>query len=111
MPVYTNEWVRRAIERNGVERHLFDVVSNPEFLREGTAVVDFLHPDRIVVGADNERAAAVLNTIYAPLTTGEYYTRPNAIAGSCTTAEPPPSSSPPPRAPRSSSTPPTPSSP
>jgi UDPglucose 6-dehydrogenase len=90
VPVYTNEWVRRAIERNGVQRNLFDVVSNPEFLREGTAVVDFLHPDRIVVGADNERAAAVLNNIYAPLTTGEYYERPDAIAGCCTAAEPPP---------------------
>jgi UDPglucose 6-dehydrogenase len=90
VPVYTNEWVRRAIERNGVERHLFDVVSNPEFLREGTAVVDFLHPDRIVVGAENDRAAAVLHSIYAPLTTGEYYTRQDAIAGSRSTAEPPP---------------------
>ena len=70
VPVYTNEWIRRAMERNGVERHLFDVVSNPEFLREGTAVVDFLHPDRIVVGADDERAAAVLEDIYAPLTSG-----------------------------------------
>src|ERR1019366_8966292 len=47
VPVYTNEWIRRAIERNGVGRGLFDVVSNPEFLREGTAVQDFLHPDRI----------------------------------------------------------------
>ena len=55
VPVYTNEWIRRAIERNGVARRLFDVVSNPEFLREGTAVQDFLHPDRIVVGADSER--------------------------------------------------------
>jgi UDPglucose 6-dehydrogenase len=90
VPVYTNEWVRRAIERNGVERHLFDVVSNPEFLREGTAVVDFLHPDRIVVGADSDRAAAVLHSIYAPLTSGEYYTRPDAIAGACSPLEPPP---------------------
>ena len=90
VPVYTNEWIRRAMERNGVARHLFDVVSNPEFLREGTAVADFLHPDRIVVGADSDRAAAVLSAIYKPLTDGSYYRRPNAIAGSCSeTAVPP----------------------
>src|ERR1700748_168193 len=90
VPVYTNEWVTRSMERNGVSRHLFDVVSNPEFLREGTAVADFLHPDRIVVGADSDRAAALLNRIYAPLTSGEYYERDNAIAGSCSVAQPPP---------------------
>lgn len=90
VPVYTNEWVRRAIERNGVARHLFDVVSNPEFLREGTAVADFLHPDRIVVGADSERAATLLKEIYAPLTDGEYYKESNAIQGHCSIMEPPP---------------------
>jgi len=90
VPVYTNEWIRRAIERNGVGRRLFDVVSNPEFLREGTAVEDFLHPDRIVVGADSEAAASLLAAIYAPLTTGAYYQRPDAIPGSCSTAQPPP---------------------
>ena len=57
VPVYTNEWIRRVIERNGVPKDHFDVASNPEFLREGTAVVDFLHPDRIVVGAATERAS------------------------------------------------------
>ncbi len=81
VPVYTNEWIRRVIERNGVRREDFDVVSNPEFLREGTAVEDFLHPDRIVVGADSRHAAAVLTGIYAPLTSGEYYRRPDAVPG------------------------------
>ena len=89
VPVYTNEWIRRSIERNGVDRSLFDVVSNPEFLREGTAVADFLHPDRIVVGADTPRAAAVLEGIYKPLTGGSYYNKPDAIDGCCNAAEPP----------------------
>jgi UDPglucose 6-dehydrogenase len=89
VPVYTNEWIRRAIERNGVARDLFDVVSNPEFLREGTAVSDFLHPDRIVVGANSDRAAAVLEGIYAPLTGGSYYNQVGAIEGPCTPSTPP----------------------
>lgn len=90
VPVYTNEWIRKTIERNGVPGDMFDVVSNPEFLREGTAVSDFLHPDRIVVGSDSERAEKLLAEIYAPLTTGEYYRRVDAIEGHCTTATPPP---------------------
>ncbi len=90
VPVYTNEWISRALERNGVERHLFDVVSNPEFLREGTAIVDFMHPDRIVVGTDSERAGAILRDIYTPLTSGEYYSRTGVIPGSCSVSQPPP---------------------
>jgi UDPglucose 6-dehydrogenase len=90
VPVYTNEWIRRTMERNGVARELFDVVSNPEFLREGTAVCDFLHPDRIVVGSDTPRAAAVLAAVYSPLTSGEYYTTPSAIRGICSVDAPPP---------------------
>jgi UDPglucose 6-dehydrogenase len=61
VPAYTNEWIRRVIERNGVPKDLFDVTSNPEFLREGTAVVDFLHADRIVIGAATEIGADLLN--------------------------------------------------
>ena len=90
VPVYTNEWIRRSIERNGVDRRMFDVVSNPEFLREGSAVGDFLHPDRIVVGADSERAAQVLQDIYSPLTDGSYYDQGNIIPGPFSAQEPPP---------------------
>jgi len=89
VPVYTNEWIRKVIERNGVPRNAFDVVSNPEFLREGTAVEDFLHPDRIVVGSDTPRAAELLSAIYAPLTDGTYYEQPSFIAGCCSKAAPP----------------------
>src|SRR5689334_14754926 len=79
VPVYTCDWVRRIIQRNGAETSEFDVASNPEFLREGTAVTDFLYPDRIVVGADTDRCALVLREIYAPLADGSYYDRPDAI--------------------------------
>ena len=82
VPVYTNEWIRRVLHRHGVDPQHFDVVSNPEFLREGTAVTDFLHPDRIVVGADSERSAKLLRRIYEPLTAGSYYAQPGALAGS-----------------------------
>jgi UDPglucose 6-dehydrogenase len=71
VPVYTNEWIRRVMNRYGVDPQNFDVVSNPEFLREGTAVMDFLHPDRIVVGANSERSEELLRRIYEPLTGGQ----------------------------------------
>jgi UDPglucose 6-dehydrogenase len=90
VPVYTNEWIRRVVERNGTSSTNFDVVSNPEFLREGTAVSDFLHPDRIVIGADKEKAAEVMKAIYAPLTSGEYYRSEHAVIGQRTISDPPP---------------------
>jgi UDPglucose 6-dehydrogenase len=73
VPVLTNEWIRRIMLLNGAPHGSFDVASNPEFLREGTAVPDFLFPDRIVIGADNERSSAVLRKIYDPLTSGWWY--------------------------------------
>jgi UDPglucose 6-dehydrogenase len=79
VPVYTSQWIRTIIIRNGANPTSFDIASNPEFLREGTAVSDFLYPDRIVVGVEGDRCAEVLREIYSPLTSGEYYGRADAI--------------------------------
>ena len=69
VPVGTADLVREAIRERlaarGVEIE-FSVVSNPEFLKEGAAVNDFMHPDRIVIGADNEHARQVMSALYAP---------------------------------------------
>ncbi|THB81097.1 MAG: UDP-glucose/GDP-mannose dehydrogenase family protein [Desulfobacteraceae bacterium] len=69
VPVGTADQVREAIstelENRGVSID-FDVVSNPEFLKEGAAVEDFLKPDRIVIGADSERALKIMRRLYAP---------------------------------------------
>ncbi len=88
VPVYTNEWIRRVLLRHRVDPKCYDVVSNPEFLREGTAIKDFLHPDRIVVGADSDRSAEVLRRIYEPLSGGSYYDQPGALPGACSAAHP-----------------------
>jgi len=90
VPVYTSEWVRKIILRNGTDPESFDVASNPEFLREGTAVTDFLFPDRIVIGCDSERSAEVLREVYAPLTDGTYYQGANSIPQPDRAAIPPP---------------------
>lgn len=81
VPVRTCESVKKALLFNGASRGSFSVASNPEFLREGTAVVDFLYPDRIVAGADDAFSASVLQEIYAPLTSGEYYRRNDIVVG------------------------------
>jgi UDPglucose 6-dehydrogenase len=90
VPVYTSDWIRKIILRNAAPPDSFDVASNPEFLREGTAVTDFLYPDRIVVGADSERCASVLREIYAPMTDGSYYRRADAIPRPDRAQVPPP---------------------
>ncbi len=69
VPVGTADRVRAGIEaelKKRKVRHEFDVVSNPEFLKEGAAVEDFMKPDRIVVGADHPRAVKYLRELYAP---------------------------------------------
>ena len=70
--------VQNALSKGHAQAE-FDVVSNPEFLREGTAVTDFLYPDRIVVGASSERAAGIMREIYAPLIDGSYAQIPSAV--------------------------------
>jgi len=67
VPVKTGEWVKRTIRFNNKEGVEFDVASNPEFLREGSAIGDFLKPDRIVVGVESERAADLLRKCYLPI--------------------------------------------
>ncbi len=79
VPVYTSGWIRKIMLRNGAKADSFDVASNPEFLREGTAVTDFLYPDRIVAGSDTLRSSEVLRQIYEPLTSGRYYSESHAV--------------------------------
>ncbi len=59
-------WVSQELERRGAS-HEFDVVSNPEFLREGSAVQDFTHPDRVIIGSDQPRARAIMKEVYRSL--------------------------------------------
>ncbi len=66
VPVGTNRQVKQTIAKANPDAD-FDVASNPEFLREGAAIDDFMKPDRVVVGVQNERAAEVMNEIYRPL--------------------------------------------
>ncbi|HEY3928865.1 MAG TPA: UDP-glucose/GDP-mannose dehydrogenase family protein [Candidatus Koribacter sp.] len=79
VPVRTCDAIRRVLLLCGAPPESFSVASNPEFLREGSAVMDFLYPDRIVVGVDNEFSSVLLQRIYEPLTSGNYYRRPDAL--------------------------------
>jgi UDPglucose 6-dehydrogenase len=67
VPVGTGEFVREVIEKHQARPVPFDVVSNPEFLREGSAIEDTLRPDRIVIGAPTQQVAMTLLELYAPL--------------------------------------------
>jgi UDPglucose 6-dehydrogenase len=65
VPVDTGKWVKHTIEINKKKNIDFDVASNPEFLREGSAIEDFMHPDRIVVGVSSQKAQRLLRELYA----------------------------------------------
>jgi UDPglucose 6-dehydrogenase len=64
VPVGTADEVRAIIHKKA--KHEFDVVSNPEFLKEGTAIADFMKPDRVVVGSDSKRALDIMREVYEP---------------------------------------------
>lgn len=67
VPVKTGERVAETIARYNKRGIDFDIVSNPEFLREGSAIEDFLKSDRVVIGVENERAEKIMREIYAPI--------------------------------------------
>ena len=67
VPAGTGKMIRELIEQHRVEDHPFSVASNPEFLREGSAIEDFMRPNRVVLGAEDEMAAAILKDLYRPL--------------------------------------------
>jgi len=71
VPIGTAEKVRDVVQKELDERSssvTFDVVSNPEFLKEGVAISDFMHPDRVVVGSSNEESINLMRTLYSPFT-------------------------------------------
>ena len=71
VPVGTADKVRAAVRESLDKRHArveFDMVSNPEFLKEGAAIADFMRPDRVVIGTDSDRATELLRSLYEPFT-------------------------------------------
>ncbi|MFA6610647.1 MAG: UDP-glucose/GDP-mannose dehydrogenase family protein, partial [Candidatus Omnitrophota bacterium] len=67
VPVNTGEWVEHTVNVFNKRNVKFDVASNPEFLREGSAIEDFLHPDRVVIGVRSKKARDILTELYKPL--------------------------------------------
>ena len=67
VPVGTNRWFEAIVLKNLKKGHKVDIVSNPEFLREGSAIEDFMRPNRVVLGSDNPQALAIVKDIYRAL--------------------------------------------
>jgi UDPglucose 6-dehydrogenase len=72
VPVGTTEKVEKIIQKNLKKKINFDVASNPEFLREGSAIKDFLEPNRIVIGVKSKKAEKILRKVYEPITKKGY---------------------------------------
>ncbi len=67
VPVGTGKWLREFVQENQTTKTNFGVASNPEFLREGAAITDFMRPDRVVIGSNEEDAIAIMKDLYRPL--------------------------------------------
>ncbi|MFN3921916.1 MAG: UDP-glucose dehydrogenase family protein, partial [Caldimicrobium sp.] len=67
VPVGTNRWIKELINKHKKTDSAIDIISNPEFLREGNAVEDFMHPDRVIIGGESAYAIAIIKDIYRPL--------------------------------------------
>jgi UDPglucose 6-dehydrogenase len=67
VPVGTGEKIREVVRKTQQQPIRFDMVSNPEFLREGSAIEDFMRPNRVVIGADSDQAVAIMKDLYRPL--------------------------------------------
>ena len=81
VPVGTCEAVQRTLLLHGADARHFSVASNPEFLREGTAVNDFLYPDRILLGVADTESQELLSEVYRPIVDGTYYAQSTAVPG------------------------------
>ncbi|MGD9031132.1 MAG: UDP-glucose/GDP-mannose dehydrogenase family protein [Desulfobacteraceae bacterium] len=67
VPVGTGKEIKEIVKKNQEQHIAFDVVSNPEFLREGSAIEDFMRPNRVVIGSESEQANAIMKDLYSPL--------------------------------------------
>ncbi len=74
VPVETGKWIEHTIKINVKKNVKFDVVSNPEFLREGTAIKDFMYPDRVVVGTKSKKARDLMESLYSKIDTEIVFT-------------------------------------
>lgn len=74
VPVCTGDKIEKILN-NLINKNLVDVVSNPEFLREGEAIRDFIHPDRVIIGTNSKKADKIMNALYMPIVkkTSRYY--------------------------------------